>query len=834
MTRRPSQAVPAVIVSAFVAASLVASPQAYAADNHDVNSPQSLVCLSADIEQRLTRALDEAKAGSLLAEQKLAEADQKLARQEKTVDTLEAARQETIGRIRRAVEDARKGAVAEQKAAEQKVEAARAALKAAQNGLAAHEKTLQGIHAEITALQAKEAANAAGTDELSQKVKKLSADSAQARATLEEKKQSTRSAQENVERSAAAQKAAEDSLAQAKTARDEADAHVRHAQQELREAEAALTDAREKNERLKQAGGKAAIERGLADAQSAFDRARQESEQRATELADVTRQVEAATAEKDAAKRALDPVKAAATARLATIADLEKQRETAAAELRSVQEATAEKTQELVTLRGKIAGGEQRHEELSRFEQVYAEALLRLDAEIAQLKREIQDLMQDAEANAAEIERKKNSLAGKQLSWESNDVDLRETRESLDSLTNELIAFRRQEQTLVAEEKAGTQQAEAISQRLDGLTQSLTNEQQALAQEQPTLAPLQEAFDQKSSVLAQLEAKKTQHSEAARAAQEAAALKQRELDAAKALKESFGADFAGDLDTQLGAAENQASQRLETAKTSLTAAQEDQVRKAAQVDTAQAAATQAAQSAATDAEALAGARRDEQEAQSVANRLSAEEVAARKARDDAHATVTADRQKAQARLLEAQRVLAGSKQAAEAASRALSTGIRELTEAEATAAAFMTLGKDAGIAAPLQGKVFAELEAKIARLRMQIPSVDRARADVAAQKALRTTLREDFEVARRKVDVASNDLSSARKLPACPTPPAKEQVPPAKGQSGQVEAQVAPQAKASSSQGLASTGAEDLSGVAALMAIIGAGAVVTHRGLRRR
>lgn len=841
MTRRPSHAVSAVAVSAFVAASLLASPQAYASGEDEVRSPQSLVCLNADIEQRLSRALNEAKADSLLAEQKLAEAEQGLSRKEKAADTLEATRQETIRRIRQEVEDAQKLAAAAQNAAEQQVADARTALKAAQDKLAAHEKILEGIDFEITALRAREAVNAAGDDELSQKVKKLNADSAQARKALEEKKQATRSAQENAARSAAAQKAAENSLAEAKTARDEADARVRNAQQELREAEAVLTDAQEKNERLKQAGGKAAIERALADAQDAFDRVRQESEQRASELADVTRQAEAAAVEKDAAKRALDPVKAAATARLATIADLEKQKETTAAELRSVQEATAEKTRKLLELRGEIEQGEQRHDQLSHFEQEYAAALLRLEAEIAQLEREIQDLMQDPAGNAAEIKRKQNFLAGKQLSRESNDVDLRETRESLDSLTNELRAFRRQEQTLVTEEMAGIQQAEAISQRLDGLTQSLTNEKQALAQEQPTLAPLQEAFEQKSNALAQLEAEKTQRTEAARTAQEAAALKQRELDAAKALKESFGADFAGDLDANLAAAEKQASQRVERTKTSLTAAQEDHARKGAQVDTAQTIAMQAAQGAATDAETLKGARRAEDEAQSNADRLNAEETAARKARDDSHAAVTADRKKAQARLHEAKRVLAGSQQAVDTAFVALNARTRVLAEADATLAAFKTLGKDAGIATPLPGKIFAELEAKIAQLRRQIPSVDRAWADVAAQKALRNALRESFEASRRSVDAAWNELNNARKLPACPTPPVKEQVPPvkehapaAKEQTPPVREQAAPQTKAAGSQGLASTGADDLSGVATLIAILGAGTVVTHRGLRRR
>lgn len=834
MTNSHPVTVSAAALAAFAAAALVvppalAVPAADAATAHVADT--AMVCLTPEVNQRLADAVEQAKAEALLRKTELDSAQAKVDEQQRTVAGFESGREKILQELRTILTKARNSAKDAKVEADAKHQLAQTALTAAEKDLADLTVAVDRLKDQVAALKAQKAANEAGTDELSQAVKTEDSAVTAATAELAQKTEALRLASEELKTAQAGLETTQRELVDATTARDEAVSNLENARESLAQAQTALQEKKAKNDELKAQGGKAGIERKIQEAEAALQEATQavqDHEQLITAAADKVTKAEQA---KQKAEADLAPVKEAAKTRLENIKNFDKALAESQEAGAAAHHAATEAAGKVAALQMKMSAAEERINALEAEIEQLNTRKGGLDGEISALNADIRALMGQANPDQQQLEEKRTQLGQKQAEWERVTAEIATKTEEKDNKQNEYDEASQEKAVAQSEADRQNQIAAEADQRTDTLGQSLTAERERLNQEQPTLAGLQQEFDnaaqKHTEEVAAHEALVAQRAEKEKAQQE----KQAALDSAKAVKTAYGTDFDGDIDAQYQQAEDNARQLAEQAAQTVTAREGDLAPKQEKVTTL----TAGVETRTADRDAKALLKKAAEDAELAARNTLAEAQArlttATEARAAGHAKTVADLTVAEQNLATEEAKLAPAAAVVAEKKATAAEAAKEKAQADGSFSQFEGLGADEGVERPLNAPALADLEKQLVEIRRGLAVSEAAQARLYTYQSLRNMMRDSFQAAQGDAERAEAELAQAQKLPRCTAPAPEAQAP--KGQAPATQAPAAQAQKPAPAQqqagagALAKTGVSDLSGVALLTAMVGAGTLVT-------
>lgn len=444
--------------------------------------------------------------------------------------------------------------------------------------------------------------------------------------------------------------------------------------------------------------------------------------------------------------------------------------------------------------------------------------------------------MGQANPDQQQLAEKRAQLGQKQVEWEGITADIATKTEEKDSKQNEYDEASQEKAAAQSEADRQNQIAADADQRTDTLGQSLTAERERLNQEQPTLAGLQQEFDnalqKHTEEVAAHEALVAQRTEKQKAQQE----KQAALDTAKAAKTAYGTDFDGDIDAQYQQAESEARQLAEQATQTVTAREGELASKREQVNTLTAGVE--TRTADRDAKALSKKAAEDAElaARNAHTAAQARLTTATEARTAGHAKTVTDLAAAEQNLATEEAKLApAAAVVAEKKAAAVETAKAKVL-ADAVHTQLESLGATDGVERPLTAPALTDIEKQLLEIRRGLAISEAAQARLYTYQSMRNMMRDSFRAAQADVQRAEKALAEAKKLPIC-----KEETPKAEAPKAEMPKAGTPQASTPAAQSqkqpaaaqkadasaLAKTGASDLSGVALLTAMLGAGTLVT-------
>ncbi|WP_175956374.1 hypothetical protein [Schaalia sp. Marseille-Q2122] len=837
MTQHPARISAATLSALAIAALVIPSAAAAPATNAPATTAPAatspaLTCRSEQIEQRLNQAVERAKAEALLQRNALDEAEKNLKKQQGISDGLDAERQQILTRIVTILTNAHREALTTKQQADAEHAQAQMLLGQAEGALTALQARIQSLTEEITQLRQQKAANEAGTDALSTEAAAAAQALTNAQRTLTDKEQALTRATEEVALAEIGVQSAQRQLAAATTARDEANQNLEAARQTLTQAQATLAEKKASNATLKGRGGKAGIEHKIQEAQTAFDTASRELTELDGRIETANNEVTTATQDKEKAEADLKPVLEASQTSLTRISELEQEIATAQDVVANARQAATEARRRVAELTGQINAAEQAITGLEQEIQNLNTQKGVLDGEISALDADIRQLMGQPAPDQQQLEEKRTARAQKQTEWEGVTGQIQAKTAERDTKQGEFDTATQDKQVAEHEATRQTQLGDNETARPQTLGQSLTAERDRLAQEQPTLEDLRRAVEEKETLRTQAVATHADLVAQRPAKEQAKQDKQAALDAAKAIKDGYGADFAGNLDEQYQKAEDDAQRAVDEATRTAATQQAELTAKEEQVTHWTAAHTRATETRAEKAALKVTAAGEAEAARTAKDEATARNTRAQEARAAGHAQTAQDMVAAEVALAAEQLKVADATQAVATAKAALADKADKKAKADAAFEPLDKLAVGEGVTEPLADPRLAALEAQIAPIRRGLAQSDAGKTRLYTFQSLRNMARDAQQAAAQELARAEAELADAMKLERCPVPPKSQGQPgapkadaPAAEKDAQKDARKG--AQQSAQKGLAKTGATDLTGVALLSAMIGAGTLVT-------
>lgn len=852
--RRRSSRTSIAALSLFVAASLTA-PAAYATSATSTGNaqdvPAALMCIDPGTAERLSQAVEEARARVTLADKELAAAQKALDEQTKAAEASTQKAAQARASITAAL-------AALQEADSRALHNATTAVSIAQENEAHLRQQIQKTETEIAELDKQLAQAHAlkdGDSPLHQEIENLAVERdtvAETQKNAEAQLVQLRAAQSGLE---AAKEEALKALQPLQQTLDQRDTEVRDLQEKLVQAQLNLDVAKDRAQELENAGGEAGLKNRIAENSAQVT----EQEKKRTEQQGIVR---AAINEMDSfdetiagLTKSIENTRAKILAAQTRVTDAEAQL-VEEKKLLDVLKGFAEETQALVT--ADEAALQEAQQEVQRAQALVDEkqgALTQVSEQVTQLENKAQSgSLSDAEQQQlTALRQQKSALEGEVAGLREK---LATAQGTVVSTEKRLANARKQHET---SEQIVARNEQAILDRQNNIKELRAKAEQAASEGEKSIAATEKSIEGLNAQKARVQERK----DGAEAQIEAINGQIKELTARKAADEALLQHFGGsDVDQKAQDAVATAQEGRDKAQEALAAKQTEREQAATAVAAQQEKITEATSAvkagndkiAEVDAARLkASARVAEIDGELPKKR---DELREALAGVDAQISSLESRREALSDNLAASQALL-DKQAVPGV-QAAQEQLRVVQERHDLSKA-LTL--DSVVAAPLTHPHFAQLEATAAPHRAVVAEAMAAEKERDARAAVRDRLAADLAKARESLASAEKALADARALPPCAddnnggnnagnnggAAPQQPEVKPAPGtqrapqnqsqtaghQAGKPKATQPTHAQPKQKGGLAATGAEDISGVATLIAMLGAGAVITARARKR-
>lgn len=863
---RRSARTSATALSLFVAASLT-MPTAHAApslpSSNVAATSVKVMCIVPGTEERLAKAVEEARARVTLSSKELSHAQESFEEQREASETLmnkAAQARAAVKEALDALQDVERQAVQN---AREALEAARRTQTALQEEIASNKDLLAQIDSELVQKRALAAQYEQGSSALQQEIVRITTE----RDILKETQKDLNAQLDEVRKQQreldAAKAEAENALQLLRASLSKLEGDVRDLQSRLDREQLVLNFAAEQNNALTQAGGEKGMRERIVENTRKITEAEQMREQKQNAIAAAVDELEQLEADIASATQEVNTSREKITAVQKRLSDSQ-------AELDNEKKRTGELKQ---LVEDAIALVNERDTQLNQEEQNLHQAngLLRENEEVTRhISQQIDELEAQSQSDDAQADSRQRLEALKQqkAELESAAADLREgvvtATQARDAAQTQLEQSR---QARDAANEEVTRNAQAIGRLRDALSEIQAELDRTTAAEQPKITEGEEKVERLNADKQRIQSQKAEAEAAIATTNAQISAHRASIDRDEAVLQHYG---NVNVDQNARRALDTAQRNFDTARQALTAKQEERDQAAAEMREQEKKATSASAAAQAandkngelqDAQQKAGERL--QEVEGTLREKNVELQAAHDAVKRSLSSLEGQREPVAENIENLRKLLADrvlpSVQVAE-------DKLRQVLERHDRA---LALTLESIVAQPLADPHLAGLEAVVAPRRALIAQALAAETEKQTRAALRDRLALEHAKAREVLVAAEKALSDSRALPYCdddhagnggsipapqepemkPVPEVKE-APHAKAEpqgKGQITGEQSSQTKnaqldaigrGSSSQspqngGLASTGAEGVSGVATLIAMLGAGAVVTARVRKR-